>query len=265
MNDNCMNRFLIATLLGVALISETKAQAPQPVLPRTAPSGQFAQPGQVGRGQVDLPKFDLQFAGGKPAQLVEVINAELGGTLNVVLPKEAEEVEIPAMRLKDVNVSQVFDALSHISQKQVAYETTQMVQQGGGFAARPGTQYYNQYYGFRTDGPITENSVWYFFLERPSGLQSAKTCKYYQLGAFLTQYKIEDITTAIKTGWDMLGVKGESVPQLKFHQDTKLLVAVGDPAKLFLIDDVLNELRKAPAPAPTGQPPSEQHNAKEKS
>jgi hypothetical protein len=241
------------TLVCIGAILTTKAQI-QPA--RTAPPLAYGVPGQPATSQVNLRKFDLDFPGGHPAQLVEMINQPLEGTLNVIIPREADGVDIPALKLKDVNVAQVFDALSHVSQKQIAYETVVMnqqsyVPQGLAFHPTAGTQFYNQYYGFRTDGPITENSVWYFYIEQPpAGQKIQKSCKYYQLGSYLTQYQIEDITTAIKTGWDMLGIKGDAMPQLKFHQDTKLLVAVGDSAKLLLIDDVLNELRKAPVSAP---------------
>jgi hypothetical protein len=44
----------------------------------------------------------------------------------------------------------------------------------------------------------------------------------------------------------MLGVK--SPPQLKFHPETKLLIAVGPNEELATIDAVLKELRTAPQP-----------------
>jgi hypothetical protein len=43
----------------------------------------------------------------------------------------------------------------------------------------------------------------------------------------------------------MLGVK--STPQLKFHPETKLLIAVGPVDQLRTINDVLQELKSAPS------------------
>jgi len=51
---------------------------------------------------------------------------------------------------------------------------------------------------------------------------------------------VDDITTAIQTGWKMLG--DEEAPTINFHKDTKLLIAVGEPNKLETIDAVLNAL-----------------------
>jgi hypothetical protein len=54
------------------------------------------------------------------------------------------------------------------------------------------------------------------------------------------------VTTAVQAGWKMLGEK--ETPQLNFHEETKLLIAVGEPTKLELIDSVLAELGKALPP-----------------
>jgi hypothetical protein len=51
---------------------------------------------------------------------------------------------------------------------------------------------------------------------------------------------VDDITTAVETGWKMLGET--SPPTISFHKDTKLLIAVGEPSKLELIDAVLKAL-----------------------
>ena len=46
----------------------------------------------------------------------------------------------------------------------------------------------------------------------------------------------------------MLG--DQETPRISFHKETKLLIAVGDPAKLETIDAVLKAL--APTPTPGG-------------
>ena len=209
----------------------------------TAHAQQVANPNPVRAPESNLPKFDLNFHGGSPSEFVEAINKQIKGTLNVVIPKDTEDMEIPAMKLKDVNVSQVFHALSFASMRNSAGETIDPITG----LVRSAIQSYS--FVPSSDAP-TENSVWYFKVDRPAPQPAPpqlKTCKYYQLGSYLDQYKVEDITTAVKTGWDMLGLRGDSVPQLKFHQDTRLLVAVGEPEKLQLIDDVISELRKGPS------------------
>jgi len=55
---------------------------------------------------------------------------------------------------------------------------------------------------------------------------------------------VDDITTAIQTGWKMLGDK--ETPAISFHKDTKLLIAVGEPSKLEMINSVLGALTLPP-------------------
>jgi hypothetical protein len=53
----------------------------------------------------------------------------------------------------------------------------------------------------------------------------------------------------------MLGEK--ETPELNYHQDTKLLIAVGEMSKLGAIDSLLQELAKGLGPSPQvnyGQP-----------
>lgn len=196
----------------------------------------------------DLPTFDIEFPGGAPNELVEALNKELGGTLNAIIPTEYSDVQIPPFKMKQVNVAQVFNALSQASTKRVPYNLRSLP---GGFG--PGQyQEFVENYGFRTDGPITVRSVWAFHVERAPQLpqqepSSDRTCRYFQLGPYLDSLKIEDITTAIQTGWKMLNVPDG--PTLKFHPETRLLVAVGRPGELSMIDDVLRELGKVPAKA----------------
>jgi hypothetical protein len=62
---------------------------------------------------------------------------------------------------------------------------------------------------------------------------------------------VDDITTAIQTGWKMLGYS--PTPELSFHKETKLLIAVGDPNQLETIDRVLSALNP-PGPTPIVKP-----------
>ena len=61
---------------------------------------------------------------------------------------------------------------------------------------------------------------------------------------------VDDITTAIQTAWTMLGStpgNDQAAPQISYHKETKLLIAVGEASKLETIDAVLKALEpKAP-------------------
>jgi hypothetical protein len=133
------------------------------------------------------------------------------------------------------------------SVRQVQYETSTYF---GGMG--PGAVYstYSSSYGFKTENPGTDDSVWYFYEDnppKPPYHQStpAKSCRFYQLAPYLDRgLTVDDITTAIQTGWKMMG--DSSPPEISFHKETKLLIAVGEPDKLEVIDNVLEALQPAP-------------------
>jgi hypothetical protein len=191
---------------------------------------------------MQLPKFDLDFPGGTPGQLVAAIEKASGKPLNAIIPSEFREMELPALKMKAVTVPQLFQALQMASARQEAMITGTRMEAGGSRVNN--ITFQNTSYGFRA--PVTgesENPVWYFFVSRPSDLPliepPAKVCRFYQLAPYLEKYSIDDITTAIQTGWKMLG---DAAPTMNFHKDTSLLIAVGEPEKLKLIDSALAEL-----------------------
>lgn len=173
-------------------------------------------------------RFDLDFPGGSPADLVRAIEKVSGHPINVIIPTDAASVQLPALKMRDAGVAEFFAALSDSSLK--------LVRQPGGGLAQTRYRFQNQGNG--------RNAVWYF--RQDQSAEPQVFCRYYQLADLLDQYNIDDITTAIQTGWKLLKI--ESPPQLKFHRETKLLIAVGPEGELVTIDSVLSELRKMHAP-----------------
>lgn len=212
-----MNKLLLVGLLGIALTVNGQEQ----------PSKGFIPPGSV------LPAFDLDFKGGIVQEFVDAMNKKLNGTLNVIIPAEAEATMIPPMKMKGVNVSQVFDAMQRASRKLVPIRIGNVYQER------------QTSFTFTTSGPISESSVWAFWVDGVVREPEQPGYRFYQLGPYLGPegLKIEDITTAIQTTLKML--KQEPGPTLKFHPETKLLIVVGKDSEFRLIDDVLKELPKS--------------------
>jgi hypothetical protein len=219
-----MNKIILSLLIGPAILTQILCAQNQPSQPIPAKQPGF---GGLGSGVEQSPaqKFNLDFHGGSPRDLVSAIQEATGKPLNALISKEDESVEIPAMKFKSVTIPDLFAALTMASQRQ---------EQIGGTP-------YTTYYTFDTQGH-GDDAIYYFKCTKPRAPQ--EFCRFYQLGEDLQNYSIEDITTAIKTGWKMLGVKAE--PMLKFHRETKLLIAVGPAEQLRTIDDALRELRTAP-------------------
>lgn len=183
------------------------------------------------------PKFDLDFPGGTPKELVKAVEKATGRPLNAVIPDEYADLKICAVKVKNVTVPQLFEALKQASKKVERY-----------MIDRPDNNWYFEehaaMYGFNTAGVPDENAIWYFYREgEPDAYQtiSATVCHFYQLSPYLDAgYKVEDITTAIGTAWKMLGVT--KTPEISYHKDTKVLIVVGDADKIRVIDNVLGQL-----------------------
>jgi hypothetical protein len=209
----------------------------------------------VGRAtQVDSPaltKFDLDFRGGTPKQLATAIEKAMGRPLNVIVPDEFADIKLPALKMNGVDVSQLFQALEAASQKNEAYVSSTFY---GGGRSGPQSNYQiaRTSYGFRTQSKISDDSVWYFTVEKPAlppaaPPESPKVCRFFSLATYIERgMTVDDITTAIQTGWKMLGEK--ETPAISFHKDTKLLIAVGEPNKLEMINSVLVALTLPPKP-----------------
>lgn len=182
-----------------------------------------------------LTRFDLDFRGGHPKDLVAAIQKATGKTLNVLIPDDTADVMVPELKMKNVNAPQLFKALDEASRK-----TEYVKNPDGSYAS------YNTGYGFRADGgDYSDSTIWSFYVLRPHIPARAQICRFYALGPYLDWgVSIDDITTAIKTGAKMLGENQE--PTISFHKDTRLLIAVGEPSKLDIIDSVLTALKPPP-------------------
>lgn len=188
----------------------------------------------------DLKRIDLDFPGGTPDQLVAAISKALGHPLNAIIPNEQKDTKIMPIKVFGVTVPELFSALESASATQRAIVTGKNM------------QFQNVALGFRPNtNNVTEQTVWSFYSTAPTAEYLAATsnavapeqvCQYFQLAPYLENRSIEDITTAIQTGWKMLKV--EPAPQLSFHQETKLLIAVGYATHIAQIPLVLEQLQR---------------------
>jgi len=189
----------------------------------------IAEPPPPVRPPESLTKFDLDFKGGHPQDLIAAIQKATGKSLNVLIPHEYANVTLPELKMKNVTAQQLFRALEQASHK------TEYLIIGN-------NQTFNTAFGFRANSDnITNDTIWYFYVQKPNVPPPYKICRFYSLAPYLDSgVSVDDITTAIKTGAKMLGDTDE--PTMSFHKDTKLLIAVGEPGKLEIIDSVLRAL-----------------------
>lgn len=178
----------------------------------------------------DAPKkFDLDFPGGTPAELVAAIEKASGRPLNAIIDSEYAAARLPSLRLHQVHVAQIFQSLGEATRKIHQQRNGQM------------TLTYEPRMVFLTKDRADHNSVWYFKLEGYPQ-QPEPITRFFPLAYYLQSgLTVDDITTAIRTSWE---ISGEAkTPTIKFHQETQLLIAVGQPEQLAIIGDVLEALK----------------------
>ncbi len=219
----------------LAVVSALAAdQTDVPIQTRSVVSGQTAtdpKPPPPERRSDSLTKFDLDFKGGHPKDLIAAIQMAAGKPLNVLIPDEYANVSLPELKMKNVSAPQLFRALEQASHK------TEYLKSGNNSYGS-----FNTAFGFRANSDnITDDTIWYFSVQKPNVPPPYKICRFYSLAPYLDSgVTVDDITTAIKTGAKMLGDTDE--PTMSFHKDTKLLIAVGEPGRLEIIDSVLRAL-----------------------
>jgi hypothetical protein len=182
-----------------------------------------------------LTRFDLDFPGGTPAQLVKAVEKAMDRPLNTIISDEDANVQLPPLKMNHVDVAQLFQALEAASRKDVS-----VYNQGFGSYSQQTTGY-----SFRTaSGNLSDDSIWYFHVAKPTlppVISSQRICRFYSLAPYLNRgFTVDDITTAIQTGWKMAGITPP--PELNYHKETKLLIAYGEPDRLQTIQSVLETL-----------------------
>jgi hypothetical protein len=200
------------------------------------------------QGQV---RGSFAFPGGTAQELVEALKKNRQPAPNVIIPPKLKDTPIPEFELLNVTLADMFQALNSLSEdKSVQWQLSGSSEPiwvlnavGGannagfapGFGPQPGFNPGGRYGAGMQAGafdPVT-------------GLpMNMRTCQIIPVGKFLKQYKIEDITTAVKTAWGMMGNDGEA--QMKYHTDTKLLIVVGSAEQLNVLTQVLASLEANP-------------------
>lgn len=213
MNQSPALRLACATLGLLALLAGPAAHAQTAPPPAEADSSVATPP-------KSLARFDLDFPGGTPPELIAAITKAAKQPVNVIISEAHARIPLPALRLRDVNVPTLFRAIGEAtaSMNPVTANTASRLRfLTEDEASSPGAIWYSRVFGTE---PIT---------------------RFYSLAYYLQQgLTVDDITTAVRTGWEMRGDK--ETPALKFHPETQILIAFGQPEQLAVIADVLKVL-----------------------
>jgi hypothetical protein len=198
---------MIAVFSGLCMIASIQAQTEQ---------SQHSITVAVGGPASEAAVYNLDFPGGSPEELIEQMTKASGTRPNVIIPSFGAEVQLPKFKLQNVNSGQVFSALNLVSDDR----------------------------GLRWIGEGPQDGahrVWTLIKATPK--PKAETCQVVFIGHLLTAFQLDDINAAIRTAWEMSGKT--SGPSLKFHKETKLLIAKGTEDELKLAMEVLKALEQA--------------------
>lgn len=173
--------------------------------------------------------FDLSFPGGTPKDLVDALARASGNPVNVIIPNEGKDVQIPPFQLAAVSTTEVLSSLN----------TPFMPKKGGG----------SMTYRFeRTE----DSSIWTMKILLSGSIPDPRqVVKPVSIARYLDNYSIDDLSTAIHLAWE--AAPEDSVkPSVKYHPETKLLIVSGSEGQIDLVMAVLGQLEGA-SPTKTAQ------------
>jgi hypothetical protein len=158
-------------------------------------------------------RLDFEFGGGSVREFIEQFNAVASVPLNVVVPVGAEQVTVPEMQLRGVTGEDVTAVLNAVGE---------------------------QNEGVRFQLMRTTDSTWVLATENRD--EDASQVAFHPVGNLLESTSIEDLSATIATAWEMLGLPGSALEHIKFHEDTRLLIATGSPEVLGLVESAIAAL-----------------------
>ena len=164
----------------------------------------LAHAAEVPKATEESGTFDLSFKGGTPQKLVSEMENASRQKLNVLIPPELADVKIPPMELRAVQTQGVFDTLNMLWRNSMQW--------------------------IRASSSIS-TPVW-VLSRRP---EDRKTQVFY-VGHLLKKFKIDDITTAVQTTWQLGGKEAKA--ELKYstsreggHARITEIAGVGEGAR----------------------------------
>jgi hypothetical protein len=165
------------------------------------------QPAPAETIQENPATFNLEFRGGTLGDFLKALEGASGEKPNVFITAEAEGLAIPKMDLRNVTTRAVMESLAYFMMEEYSRPLQKV---GAGWVVR--------------------------------GRPERRKAQAFFVGDLLDKFKMQDVTTAIESTWRF---SSKTVaPELKYHEDTHLLIVFAEPAQLEAVFNVLVELRE---------------------
>jgi hypothetical protein len=176
----------------------------------------------AGQSSTGAQLISLDFPGGTAVAYVNAVR-KAAGDINVVVAPEAAEITMPAVNIKQVSVGAALDLLNGR-----VYERL-------GRHVKLGVVHMPAY-------EEAERKTYQIAAE-VMGRSTVKAASVWTVAALLdNDIPGPAILSAVETALDVVG--SDSPPDVRFHEDTALLIASGDNDQLKAIDQVLDRLEE---------------------
>jgi len=177
----------------------------------------------AGQDGQDAQLISLNFPGGTVLAYVNAVR-KAAGDFNVVIAPEAAEVQMPAVNVKQITVAAAIDLLD------------------GRTLDLPGRRV--QLAAMQMPVYDTLERQTYQVLAKASGRPTVRAASVWTVAALLdADIPAEAVLSAVETAIEV--VASSTRPDVRFHEDTALLIASGDHDQLQAIEHVLDSLNES--------------------
>ena len=177
----------------------------------------------AGQDSPDAQLISLNFPGGTAVAYVNAVR-KAAGDINVVVAPEAGEVVMPAVTIKQVTVAAAIELLNgqvrDLPDRRVQLSVSQLLMYD------------------------TRERQTYQVRAKVSGRPTVQAASVWTLADLLdNDLSSEAVLSAVETALEVVG--SATKPDVRFHEDTALLIASGDHDQLQAIEHVLDSLNEA--------------------
>ena len=250
-NDNRRSATWIAaaTLSAFALVPCARAQRDPKAAPAAQPAVEQAVDDRVPSAPPaqQVQTVTLNFKGGTLAQYVVAVRAA-GKDINVVVSEHADEVNVPPVALIDAPVESALKAVAELQRDDVRVKIDTL-RAGGG-------------------APVHVVSVWQDRARQPGEVSRGREPEVtvHALRSLTDSIPANTILTAVEQGLSMgphESAKGQlPKAELRYHEDSGLLVVRGTPDQVNLVAMILATLRSDAAPKAERREPGDSKDTK---
>jgi hypothetical protein len=267
----------LASLLAAPVLAShpplaTSASAQDPSLPPIALANGNDP---FGSNSPSEKRFDLEIPADLPVEeAIALVSRQSGQPVNVIWTGGSAQTLLPALRLHQVTVRELLNAISATGQAEQRQGRTGYLFQEvegasniftfitlpaprpanpaaaslGGGGAGPGPTHPLKLSAPRTGGDGAEGGG----LPVAGAEGTGKTSEFFDVEPLLgDDLKVEDLTTAIRTAWTAAGDEDAPPPSdaLRYHQETQLLIVTGHREQLAAVRSLIDLLKRRYAPS----------------